>query len=195
MNTILVAANPQVRELILCSYLHIGSLLPDSSNSTRCTPVPFQTVRIRDDSFLFLSLTSIPRFENQPPSVPHNSVRINYSEAQFPMTEYEASYPGITQYNHPTSIEHKQHDTVTVCQRVSRSNLWNKVIPTPFLLVFMWLQWVNMQRICGGQRDNGKDFPPSTSVLTCPYDSTNDSYLHFNHLPPMPYNARNWQRP
>jgi len=67
MNTILVAGNSQVPELILCSYLHIGSLLADSSNPARCAHAPFQTVRIRDDSFLFLSLTSIPRFETQPP--------------------------------------------------------------------------------------------------------------------------------
>jgi hypothetical protein len=106
MNTFLVAGNSQVTKLILCSYLRIGSLLANSSNSTRRTPAPFQTVRIRDGIFLFLSPTSILRFETQPPSVPHSSVRINYSEAQFPMTEPQA---------HPIRMKHKQHDTVTVC--------------------------------------------------------------------------------
>ena len=136
INTILVAGNPQVPELILYSYLHIGSLLPDSSNSTRCAHVPFQTVRIRDDSFLFLSLISVLRFETKLPSVPHNSARISYSEAHVPMTEPETSYPGITQSNHLIKIEHKQHDTVNVCQRIPWTNLWNKA--NPFLLVFMW---------------------------------------------------------
>ena len=120
---ILVVGNPQVPELILCSYLHFGSLLLDSSNSTLCAPVPFQNVRIRDDSFLFLSLTSIPRFETQSPSVPRNSARISYSETHVPMTEPEASYPGITQSNHPIRIEHKQNDIVTVRQRTPRTNL------------------------------------------------------------------------
>ena len=138
MNTILVAGNPQVPELILCYYLHIGSLLADRSNPTGCVHVPFQTIRIRDDSFLFLSLTSIQRFENHLPSVPHNSVTISYTKAQVPMTEPEASYPGITQTNHLIRMKHKQHETVTLCQRIPRTNLWNKANPNQFLLVFMW---------------------------------------------------------
>jgi len=35
-------------------------------------------------------------------------------------------------------MKHKQHDTVTVCQRIPRTNLWNKANPNSFLLVSMW---------------------------------------------------------